>query len=178
MAHHAGQLVSGVCVHSTGWKPQRFCAHHPEYAGCVAAHRSVARGQLEFYPVGIYDVCVNQRGEDGMGQSHGAVPAAGASLYGARHPIDLAHLCGAGYGADRAVSVETVSISGRRGGKCVRWRLCEIWKDVRPFHDCGAHILHGIAGADISEMEVPYRHGAAFDGGVLGSGLLHLSGDG
>ena len=52
MAYFAGNLVSGICLHSSGRKPCQPPETYPEHFGSLAAHRALARGQLEFCGMG------------------------------------------------------------------------------------------------------------------------------
>ena len=52
MAYHTQQMVPGICLYPTGWKPQRAETYDSQYIYRVVTHRPVAWRGLELYYMG------------------------------------------------------------------------------------------------------------------------------
>ena len=62
VAHIADELVSGVCVLSSGREPEGACPHPAQHLDRVCPQRAVARGKLDVCSVGRASRAVSQRG--------------------------------------------------------------------------------------------------------------------
>ena len=71
MAYYPGKMVSGLCLHSAGRKPERICKNGFEPSGGVDFNGSMAWKHAEFYVVGAFSVVFYRPGKDGGKGSKG-----------------------------------------------------------------------------------------------------------
>ena len=80
MACDAGNLVSGLCVHSPWGKQGRNLENDPQSGSGMGADRTLAWHALEFLVVGRNFVCLHLPGKAGTPEVAGEVDMVGASL--------------------------------------------------------------------------------------------------